>query len=77
MGPLSLYRPDIQALRASAPRIVIAVGSETAGHTANRTAKALAAQLHTEAVVFPGDHIGYGPHAAEFATALHAALSGN
>jgi len=76
LGPLSLYRPDIQALRASAPRIVVAVGSETVGQTAHRTGAALAAQLRIQPVVFPGDHGGYGPHAAEFAAALHAALSG-
>lgn len=76
LGPLSLYRPDIQTLRASAPRIVVAVGSETAGDTAHRTGVALAAQLRTEPVVFPGDHGGYGPHATEFAEALSAALRG-
>jgi pimeloyl-ACP methyl ester carboxylesterase len=76
LGPLSLYRPDIQTLRASAPRIVVAVGSESAGHTAHRTGAALAAQLRIQPAVFPGDHIGYGPHAAEFAAALHAVLSG-
>jgi pimeloyl-ACP methyl ester carboxylesterase len=75
LGPLSLYRPDIQALRASAPRIVVAVGSETVGQTAHRTGAALAAQLRIQPVVFPGDHGGYGPHAAEFAAALHAALT--
>jgi hypothetical protein len=76
LGPLSLYRPDIQALRASAPHIIVAVGSESAGHTAHRTGVALAAQLRIQPSVFPGDHIGYAPHAAEFAEALHAALSG-
>jgi pimeloyl-ACP methyl ester carboxylesterase len=77
IGPLSLYRPDIQTLRASAPHIIVAVGSESAGQTAHRSGVALAAQLRIQPVVFPGDHGGYGPHAAEFAAALHAALRGN
>ena len=76
LGPLSLYRPDVVVLRASAPRIVVAVGRETVGQTAHRTGVALATQLQIQPVVFPGDHIGYGPHAAEFAAALHAALNG-
>jgi pimeloyl-ACP methyl ester carboxylesterase len=77
LGPFSMYRPDIQALRASAPHIIVAVGSESAGHTAHRTGVALAAQLRIQPLVFPGDHGGYGPHAAEFAAALNAALRGN
>jgi len=38
---------------------------------------ALAAQLRIQPLVFPGDHGGYGPHAAEFAEALNVALRGN
>jgi hypothetical protein len=49
------YRRDIQALRAAPPRIVIAVGTTSKGQLANRTAVALAGQLGTSVVEFPGD----------------------
>jgi pimeloyl-ACP methyl ester carboxylesterase len=74
--PLSLYRPDVDALRESKSRVVVAVGEETVGQLANRTALALARQLGITPVEFPGDHIGYGPHAAAFAERLHQVLSG-
>jgi pimeloyl-ACP methyl ester carboxylesterase len=74
--PIALYRPDLVALRANANHIVIAVGKESAGHTAHLTGVALAAQLRTQPVLFAGDHLGYGPHAAEFAETLHAAFDG-
>ena len=35
---------------------------------------ALAAKLGVEAVVFPGDHLGFEPEAPAFAKALDAAL---
>jgi clorobiocin biosynthesis protein CloN7 len=49
------YRRDIQALRAAPPRIVIAVGTTSKGQLANRTEVALAGQLGTSVVEFPGD----------------------
>jgi clorobiocin/coumermycin A biosynthesis protein CloN7/CouN7 len=48
------YRRDIQALRAAPPRIVIAAGTTSKGQLANRTAVALAGQLGTSVVEFPG-----------------------
>lgn len=73
--PLSLYRPDVDVLRgAGRPRIVVAVGEQSVGQTTHRTSVALAEHLATEPVVFPGDHIGYGPHADRFAETLHRAL---
>jgi clorobiocin biosynthesis protein CloN7 len=52
------YRPDIEALRAST-RIVVAGGTTSKGQLANRTAAALADQLGTTVVDFPGDHGGF------------------
>ena len=72
--PLTLYRPDVDALRAGQPRVVVAIGEESAGQTAYRTGLALAAHLGIEPVLFPDDHGGYGPHAATFAETLHQAL---
>ncbi len=67
---LSMYRPDVEALRAGRPRVLIGVGEATAGEVANRTAVALAEALGSEPVVFPGDHGGYGSHAKAFAKLL-------
>ena len=74
---LSLYRPDIDALRASKPRVVVAIGKESAGQPIEGMGMALAAKLGTKPVMFPGDHMGFSPHADTFAEALHQALSGD
>ena len=37
--------------------------------------KALADKLAIEPVAFPGDHMGFGPQAAEFAEALRKSLA--
>jgi clorobiocin biosynthesis protein CloN7 len=59
LRPTTRYRPDIQALRAASPRIVVAGGTTSKGQLANRTAVALADQLGTTVVDFPGDHGGF------------------
>jgi len=53
------YRPDIEALRSSPTRIVVAVGEESMKVYTGRTAIALAAQLGQEATVFPSHHGGF------------------
>jgi clorobiocin biosynthesis protein CloN7 len=57
--PTQLYQPDIAALRAAPTRIMVAAGSTSTGGLENRTARALAGQLGTPVVEFPGDHAGY------------------
>jgi clorobiocin biosynthesis protein CloN7 len=54
--PTTRYRPDIEALRAAPARIVVAAGATSKGQLANRSAVALAGQLGTPVVEFPGDH---------------------
>ena len=70
--PISQYRPDIGGLRGS--RVVVGVGRDTSGQLASRSARALAAALGVDPVVFPGDHTGFGPHAAAFADVLDRVL---
>ena len=70
MMPLSLYRPDVDALRAGRPRIIVGIGEESAGQVIHDMGMALAARLDTEPVVFPGDHMGFGPYAEAFAETL-------
>jgi pimeloyl-ACP methyl ester carboxylesterase len=75
LRPLSLYRPEVDALRAGRPRVVVGIGEESAGQTTYRTGVALAGKLGIEPVRFPGDHGGYGLHADTFAETLHRAFS--
>jgi len=57
--PTTRYRPDIEALRTAPTRIVVAVGATSKGQLANRSARALADELGTPVVEFPGDHGGF------------------
>jgi clorobiocin biosynthesis protein CloN7 len=57
--PTTRYRTDIEALRAAPTRIVVAGGATSKGQLANRAAVALAGQLGTTVVDFPGDHGGF------------------
>jgi clorobiocin biosynthesis protein CloN7 len=59
LRPTTNYRPDIGALRAVEPRILVAVGATSKGQLAHRSAQALADQLGPPAVEFPGDHAGF------------------
>lgn len=54
-----LYVPDLDALRASPTRIVVAVGEESVKVYTGRTALALAERLGQEATVFPSHHGGF------------------
>jgi pimeloyl-ACP methyl ester carboxylesterase len=56
---VSSYRPDAAALTAAPSRVVVAVGEETGDAFTGRTARATAALLGQEAVVFPSHHGGF------------------
>ncbi|HVS49733.1 MAG TPA: alpha/beta hydrolase [Candidatus Dormibacteraeota bacterium] len=71
---IARYEPDFAALKAASCRIVAAVGDESRGELAHDGGLGLAERLGTQAVVFPGDHGGFGSHAAEFAIRLRAVL---
>ena len=55
----SPHELDVAALRGASTTIVIGVGQESGEQLAARGATALAAQLGSEPVVFPGDHAGF------------------
>jgi pimeloyl-ACP methyl ester carboxylesterase len=59
LRPTTSYRPDLEALRAATPRVVVAVGATSTGQLAHRSALALADRLGPPAVEFPGDHAGF------------------
>jgi clorobiocin/coumermycin A biosynthesis protein CloN7/CouN7 len=76
LRPTTRYRPDIQALRAASTRIVVAGGTTSKGQLANRTAAALADQLGTSVVDFPGDHGGFVFLPEPFGRLLDQVLTG-
>jgi pimeloyl-ACP methyl ester carboxylesterase len=56
---ISGFQPDVEALRASATRIVLARGAASGQTMAARGADAMAALMGTEPVPFPGNHGGF------------------
>jgi len=74
--PLSLCRPDVDALRAGRPRVVVAIGEQSQGLPIERMGMALARELGAVPAPFPGDHMGFASQADDFAEALHQALGG-
>ena len=75
MIPLSLYRPDVEALRAGKPRVTVGIGEQSTGQIIHEMAMALADRLGTDPVFFPGDHMGFGAYPDSFAAVLTEALS--
>lgn len=75
MMPLSLYRPEVEALRQVRPRIVIGVGAQSVGQITYRTGVALAGKLGIQPVLFPGDHLGYLAQTDAFAAILTKTLT--
>ncbi len=74
--PTTRYRPpDIAALGAAPTRIVVAAGATSAGQLANRSAVALADQLDTPVVEFPGDHGRFMAVPEQFGRVLHQVLT--
>jgi pimeloyl-ACP methyl ester carboxylesterase len=59
LRPTTHYRPDVEALRATPARIVVAAGATSKGQLAHRCAATLAGRLGTPAVEFPGGHAGF------------------
>jgi len=75
---ISLYVPDVAALRAGSAPVVVGVGRDSTGQLANRCGFALAEKLGADPVVFPGDHgdFGdYGDYGDTFAATLHEVFS--
>lgn len=70
LRPFTRYRPDVEALRSGAPRVVIGVGETSGAGVAIRSARALAAELGVEPTVFPADHGGFLADPEGFAEVL-------
>ena len=74
MIPLSMYRPDIEALRSGRPPVVVAIGERSAGQMIHAMGVALAERLGTAPIVFPGDHMGFDTDVEAFAATLDRVL---
>jgi len=74
MIPLSVYRPDVEALRSGKPRIVVAIGEGSAGQPIHDMGMALTRKLGVDPTSFPGDHMGFESDPKAFADALRRAL---
>jgi hypothetical protein len=74
MMPLTLYLPDVAALRAGGPKVVVAIGEGSSGQPIAEMGEALAARLGRPPVSFPGDHMGFASQAQAFAQALRHVL---
>lgn len=75
LRPTTNYRPDIETLKSAPARVIAAVGATSPGQLAHRSALALAGQLGSPAVEFPGDHIGFITHPTQSAEVLHGLLA--
>jgi pimeloyl-ACP methyl ester carboxylesterase len=74
MQEAGAFVPDIAALRAGSPRILIAGGEASGDQLAYRAAVAVAERLGTTIVGFPGDHGGFTTHPEAFAVRLQEVL---
>jgi pimeloyl-ACP methyl ester carboxylesterase len=71
---IGAFVPDVAALRAGSPRIVVGGGETSGDQLARRAATALAQRLGTRLVSFPGAHGGFTTHPEAFAGRLHEVL---
>lgn len=67
---------DLDALKARGSQIVLACGRDSRHQMTSQPNRVLARQLDREIVDFPGGHLGFLSHPAEFAKALMDALGG-
>jgi pimeloyl-ACP methyl ester carboxylesterase len=69
------FVPDIAVLRSVSDRLVLACGDTSRNDFPHQVNLALAEQIGTGIVHFPGGHVGYVSHPAEFAETLLRAIA--
>ncbi|MGV9308952.1 alpha/beta fold hydrolase [Nonomuraea sp. NPDC003727] len=75
LRPTVRWVPDVHALRSGKPRIVVGIGTDSAGQLCDRSSRALADTLGVEPTMFPGDHVGFAGDPERFAARLRAVLA--
>ncbi|MGY0064740.1 alpha/beta fold hydrolase [Streptomyces sp. LZ34] len=68
------FRPDAEALRTA--RFTLVIGGEGPKTLTHRTTGVLAEQVGAPIAEFPGGHVGFLTHPADFAVALRGAFEG-
>jgi pimeloyl-ACP methyl ester carboxylesterase len=76
MPATGAYEPDLDTLRATPARLVVAVGEQSAALPVHQAALGLAAALGVGTEVFPGGHGGFDTDAEAFAARLREVLKG-
>jgi pimeloyl-ACP methyl ester carboxylesterase len=69
------FQPDLAALRATPTRLIIGVGTTSAGQLAYRCAETLAGDLDLPPAQFPGGHAGFTEQPGPFAEVLSDRLA--
>ena len=69
------FMPDVAALKAAMPGLVLAGGRDSQTYFPYRATTVLADQFGTAVVDFPGSHVGYVTHPADFAVRLAEVLA--
>lgn len=72
---MTRFQPDLPALRATPTRLVIGVGTTSAGQLAHRCAATLAGDLGLPLAQFPGGHAGFVEQPGPFAEVLSDRLA--
>lgn len=68
------WEPDLDVLKAG-PKVVVGVGATSTGELCERISFGFAEALSTEAVTFPGGHLGFLDDPQGFAATLRGVLS--
>ncbi|MET8853343.1 alpha/beta fold hydrolase [Amycolatopsis sp. NPDC004625] len=76
MPAIGAADPDLDAVRASPARLVVAIGAESAGLPVHQAARGLAAALGVGTETFPGGHGGFATAPEAFAARLREVLEG-
>lgn len=72
--PITSFETDIARLQGASTRVLVGVGEDSVGQETYDTAIELAKRLGTEAVIFPGDHVGMATQPEAFAQTLDGVL---
>ncbi len=74
LRPSTYWQPDLTVLADQRHRIVVGVGSDSAGQVCDRTTATLAAAIDITPTPFVGDHTGFVEHPDRFAAQLRRAV---
>lgn len=75
IGSFCAHPVNLNALRQTSTRIVLAAGADSMGEPPHRAARRLAELLGTEAMILPGSHGGFASDPAGFGKALSEMLA--